>query len=84
MCLHILCDGRWQPASAHGMNFEGMKRRGWSPETISKLRRAYKVVFRESRTLDNALQELDGMLAERPELAIFIDSLTSSTRGITR
>ncbi len=72
------------PAAAHGMNFEGMKRRGWTPETISKLRRAYKIVFRESRTLDNALQELDSMVAECPELAVFIESLKSSSRGITR
>lgn len=72
------------PAAAHGMNFEGMRRRGWSPETIGKLRKAYKIVFRESRTLDNALQELDAMLAECPELGVFIDSLKSSTRGITR
>lgn len=72
------------PAAAHGMNFEGMKRRGWSTETISKLRKAYKIVYRESRTLDNALVELEAMVGECPELALFIDSLKSSMRGITR
>ena len=72
------------PAAAHGMNFEGMRRRGWSQETIGKLRKAYKIVFREGLTLENALVELDAMVAECPELAVFIDSLKSSTRGITR
>lgn len=72
------------PAAAHGMNFEGMKRRGWSAETITRLRRAYKIVYREGKTLENALQELDAMVAECPELAIYIESLKSSTRGITR
>jgi UDP-N-acetylglucosamine acyltransferase len=72
------------PAAAHGMNFEGMRRRGWSQETIGKLRKAYKIVFREGLTLENALVELDAMVAECPELVVFIDSLKSSTRGITR
>ncbi|MDP2228534.1 MAG: acyl-ACP--UDP-N-acetylglucosamine O-acyltransferase [Moraxellaceae bacterium] len=72
------------PAAAHGMNFEGMRRRGWSSETVTKLRRAYKIVFREGRTLDSALAKLDEMLPECPELAAFIESLKTSTRGITR
>lgn len=72
------------PAAAHGMNFEGMRRRGWTQETIGKLRKAYKIVFREGLTLENALVELDVMVAECPELGIFIDSLRTSTRGITR
>jgi len=38
------------PAEARGMNFEGMRRRGWSAETVSTLRRAYKIVFREGRS----------------------------------
>jgi UDP-N-acetylglucosamine acyltransferase len=72
------------PASAHGMNYEGMKRRGWSKETINTLRRAYKTVYREGRTLDEALVLLDGQLADCAELAPFVASLKASTRGITR
>lgn len=72
------------PAEARGMNFEGMRRRGWSAETVSTLRRAYKIVFREGRTLEAALAELGPMVAATPELAIYVESLKASTRGITR
>jgi UDP-N-acetylglucosamine acyltransferase len=39
------------PAQAAGMNFEGMRRRGWSSETITLLKRAYKIVYRQGLTL---------------------------------
>ena len=72
------------PAVARGMNFEGMKRKGWSPETINMLRKAYKVVFRDGLTLEAALPMLDDMAKAVPEVQIFIDSLRASTRGIAR
>lgn len=72
------------PAEPRGMNFEGMKRKGWSAETIATLRKAYKIVFRDALTLDAALPLLDEMAAGCPEVLIFIDSLRASTRGIIR
>jgi UDP-N-acetylglucosamine acyltransferase len=72
------------PAAAHGMNFEGMRRRGWSQEVINTLRRAYKTVFRESLTLEKALLALEPEVAGCPELQVFVDSLRNSSRGITR
>lgn len=71
------------PAAARSMNFEGMRRRGWSSETISSLRKAYKIVYRQGLTLEQALEELDAMTVT-PELQLFIDSLRASERGITR
>lgn len=71
------------PAAARSMNFEGMRRRGWSAEVIGQLRQAYKIVYRQGNTLEQALAELDA-LPQGPELRLFIDSLRSSERGITR
>lgn len=71
------------PAEARSMNFEGMKRRGFDEDTIKALRNAYKIVYRQNLTLDQALVELDAM-PPLPQLQLFIDSLKSSTRGITR
>lgn len=70
-------------AQAHGMNFEGMRRRNTPAETIQLLRKAYKVVYRQGLTLQQAIAELETM-PESPELSLFITSLKSSTRGITR
>lgn len=71
------------PAASRSMNFEGMRRRGWSAEVISQLRQAYKTVFRQGLTLEQALEKL-GQLEAGPELQLFIDSLRASERGITR
>jgi len=71
------------PASARSMNFEGMRRRGWSADTISSLRQAYKIVYRQGLTLEQAIAELEAMPASA-ELQLFIDSLRASERGITR
>ncbi len=72
------------PAEARGMNFEGMKRKGWSSQTINDLRRAYKIVFRDGLTLDAAYPLLEELAGTTPEVQVFIDSLRSSTRGIAR
>ena len=72
------------PASAVGINAEGLKRRGFSKEAITTLQRAYKTVYRRGLTLSKALAELKPQATESPELQSFIDSLEASTRGITR
>mgnify|MGYP003711375445 FL=1 len=72
------------PASAHGMNFEGMRRRGYSAELISALRRAYKVVYRQGLTTAQAMSELVEAAEQFPEVALYCTSISESTRGITR
>lgn len=72
------------PAKAFGMNYEGMRRRGWSAETINTLKRAYRIVYRDGLTLEAALPELEALAAETEAVRLFIDSLKASTRGIVR
>ena len=72
------------PAQARSMNFEGMRRRGLADETIQALRRAYKIVYRQGLTVDEALLALEDAAAEFPEVALFRDSIRNSSRGITR
>ncbi|HKM38290.1 MAG TPA: acyl-ACP--UDP-N-acetylglucosamine O-acyltransferase [Thiopseudomonas sp.] len=72
------------PAVARSMNFEGMRRRGFSAEAIQALRRAYKTVYRQGLTVDEALQALAESEAEYPEVAVFCQSIRQSSRGITR
>ncbi|MDF1763546.1 MAG: acyl-ACP--UDP-N-acetylglucosamine O-acyltransferase [Oleibacter sp.] len=79
---YIMAQG--YPATPHGMNTEGLRRRGFSPESISLLRKAYKTVYRKSLTLAEALAELDPIAAEDPAVKLLTDSLHASTRGIIR
>lgn len=72
------------PAQARGMNFEGMRRRGFKPETVRALRQAYKVVYRQGLTVEEACNELSASAAIYPEVALFRDSVLASERGIIR
>lgn len=71
-------------ARAHGMNFEGMRRRGYSEASIKALRQAYKLVYRKGLTLDAAMGQLADGAANDPWVALFLDSLKRATRGIVR
>jgi UDP-N-acetylglucosamine acyltransferase len=73
-----------QSASAHGLNTEGLKRRGFSADQILLLKRAYKVVYRKGLNLKDALSELEATASESEDVATFIDSIKQSNRGIIR
>lgn len=70
--------------SACNINSVGLKRHGFSADTIENLRRAYKIVFRRGLTVQQALVELHEMLPSCPELKPFIEALQDSSRGVTR
>lgn len=70
--------------SPHGMNIEGLKRRGFSEETIKVLRQAYKIIFRQGLTLDAAIERLHEMSVGDDELSVLIRSLKETSRGIIR
>ena len=72
------------PAEAKTINTEGLRRRGFSDHAISQLRRAFKIIYRQGLTLDIALQRLETMLRDTPEIQMLIDSIRSSERGIVR
>ena len=75
---------RGNMAEAHGMNFEGMRRRGYAPELVAALRRAYKTVYLRGLKLEEALAQLEADAAAWPEVRLFTDSIRASTRGIVR
>lgn len=72
------------PAQPHGLNTEGLKRRGFSVDSISLLRKAYKTLYRQGLTLAEALPLLQAEAAQQPALQVLVDSLNASTRGIIR
>ena len=73
-----------QPAAPHGLNTEGLKRRGFSPEALSALKRAYKTLYRDSNTLAEAQQKLGVDAASHPEVRQLLDFLSCAERGIIR
>ncbi len=71
-----------QPAKPHGLNSEGLKRRGFTPEQLATLKRAYKTLYRDGLTLQVALGQLDAM--DAPEVALLTEFLRRAERGIIR
>ena len=72
------------PAEAKTINTEGLRRRGFSADALRQLRRAFKIVYRQGLTLDIALQRLEQMVRETPEVNILVESIRASERGIVR
>lgn len=71
-------------AKPHGINSEGLKRRGFSPEAILQIKRAYKTLYRHGLTLEEAKKELAQQLDQCAEIGILLEFLNTSTRGIVR
>lgn len=71
-------------AKPHGINAEGLKRRGFSADSILQIKRAYKALYRNNLTLEEAKVELASMQKNCNEIALLTDFLTASTRGIVR
>lgn len=67
-----------------GLNTVGLKRRGFTLETIRQLRNAYNIIYRRGLTVKEALVELQTLLQACPEVQLFVDALQSSARGIIR
>ena len=72
------------PLAAAGVNSEGLKRRGYSPEQIANLKRAYKTLYRSGLTLAEAKAALETEALNAPEVQVLTDFLNRSTRGIVR
>ncbi|MDB5800653.1 MAG: lpxA [Rhodocyclales bacterium] len=72
------------PAAPHGINSEGLKRRGYSPEAVTQIKRAYKVLYRQGLSMDEARATIADMAKQTPELQIFSDFIADSGRGIVR
>jgi UDP-N-acetylglucosamine acyltransferase len=72
------------PARPYGLNTEGLKRRGFSAETISALKTAYRTLYRSGLGLEEARRELESQAAGCPPVRAILDFLGHSTRGILR
>lgn len=71
-------------AKPHGLNTEGLKRRGFSSDALSQLRKAYKIIYRSGNTLAQAVTQLEPMAENCDEIAQLLMFIKGSTRGIVR
>jgi UDP-N-acetylglucosamine acyltransferase len=72
------------PASPHGINSEGLRRRGFSADGIAAIKRAYRTLYRSGLSLDEARQRIAELAAAMPEVRPFSEFIAASRRGIVR
>ncbi len=71
-------------AKTCGLNTIGLKRRGFTATQVNLLKRAYKIIFRQNLTVQQAIDELVILQEECAEISAFVDMLRDSERGIVR
>jgi UDP-N-acetylglucosamine acyltransferase len=72
------------PAKPHGTNNEGLRRRGFSHDDILEVRRAYKMLYRENLSLDEARAKITAAAATARVLTPLVEFLAVPGRGIVR
>ena len=71
-------------AKSFGINVIGLERKGFAPETIQALRRAYRILFRSKLALQAAIERLASELAGYEEVRRLVDFIHASQRGVIR
>ena len=76
------------PLAVHGVNLEGLRRRGFSRERIAQVRQMHRLLYRDGLTLEAAkaaIGDLRGAVdGGDGDLALLLDFLEASTRSIVR
>jgi len=73
-----------QMAKPFGINAEGLRRNNFSSESVSAIKKAYKLLYRSNMMLSEASEKIAEMSQETPELAPMLDFIAKSQRGIIR
>ncbi len=78
----MIADGN--PAETRTINKVGLERNGATEESITALRQAYKILFREGLTMSNAVKLIEKDIAATPEISHLTKFVLSSERGISK
>jgi UDP-N-acetylglucosamine acyltransferase len=84
----VMCQG--QPAEARSMNYEGLRRRGFSPERVQVVKAMHKALYRDNLTLVQAMERMATLAQEHPSSAEDVALMNgflatgSDKRGIVR
>ncbi|TDQ59484.1 acyl-[acyl-carrier-protein]--UDP-N-acetylglucosamine O-acyltransferase [Mesocricetibacter intestinalis] len=71
-------------ARPFGVNFEGLKRRGFDKSTLHTIRNVYKLIYRSDKILEEVIPEIEQIAESESAISFFVDFFKRSTRGIIR
>lgn len=77
---YVMADSK----GARSINLEGLKRRGFEPDALRAIRKAYKIIFRQGLTTEQAIAELEPLSQQYAEVQPMTDFLRTAGRGIVR
>lgn len=72
------------PAQPHGINAEGLRRRGFSADAIAEIKRAYKTLYKSGLSFDAARARIAATAAQHAALQLLADFLATPGRGVIR
>ena len=81
---YIIAAGNDSHTRPNGINIEGLKRRGFSKEAISGIKKGYNIIYREGNSIEDAISQLHNLSKEVAEVALYIDFISKSQRGLVR
>jgi UDP-N-acetylglucosamine acyltransferase len=78
------CNATGDRARLRGLNIEGLRRRGFTKETIDGLKKAYRIIFQSKLKTIEALAKLRTELRPSPEIETLVNFIAHSERGVCR
>lgn len=73
-----------QHALLYGVNSTGLRRRGFTPERIKSIKRAYRILFRSGLLREEAIRKVKEEVGINPDIDALLKFITSSRRGVAR
>ena len=77
----VMCQG--QPAAARSMNYEGLRRRGFSNERIAAVKAMHKALYRQDLTLEQAREQIAGLALSQPQAAADVQLMDAFLQQVT-
>jgi len=73
-----------EPLRYAGLNSVGLQRRGFSQDTLSELKKAYRIFYRSNLTVTKALEKIESEIKPIEEIKNLVRFIKSCERGIIR
>lgn len=82
ICPYALCGG--YPLKVMGLNVIGLKRRGFAPQTVQALEKAFRILFRSKLNTTQAVEQIKAEVEPIAEVAEILDFISKSKRGLCK
>ena len=73
-----------EPIAYRGINIIGLRRRGFSNETIENIHNAYRIIYQSGLNTSDALKKIEEEIPTSPEIEYIVSFIRDSERGIIR